>query len=276
MTRNSALVLGITIITLLSINVTSAGEKDMLLCLPGFPGTTTQAQPFVDKVLRHLETKLSWPAGSMKGTYLPDGDGVFEHLDQEKPGIALLDPSVYAREHSKRKMKVIAKVEVNGRGEETYAVITRKDGPKSLADLAGKKIEGVIVHDPKYIFNVLFDRAIPLEKLHLQIEKRPLKALRDVVRGLADAAIIDRSVRDHLSELPFASEIQIIFESKPVPAPAVVVMGDGLIHAAKFAEVLVGMCSRPDGQELCATLTISSIKAAADADYKNLLTSYNR
>ncbi|MCP4674307.1 MAG: phosphate/phosphite/phosphonate ABC transporter substrate-binding protein [Deltaproteobacteria bacterium] len=254
-----------------------AGSKDMLLCLPGFPGSSSQAQPYVDKMLRHLESKLGWPAKSMTGVYVSDGDNAANKLSSQKPGIALVGPSVYASQKSSLGMKVIAKVEANGRGEETYSVITRKDGgPSSLADLTGKTVEGAVVHDAKYVYNVLLDKQVPAGQLTLKSQKRPLSALRHVARGKADAAIVDQAVLEHMSELSIAKDLRVIYTSKPVPAPAVVVMGEGKAQADKLRQVLIGMCGKPDGKELCNTLTLTSIKSATDADYKKLLKSYNR
>jgi hypothetical protein len=61
-----------------------------------------------------------------------------------------------------------------------------------------------------------------------------------------------------------------------VPAPAVVVMGDGASDAEALSTALVGMCDQPDGKELCKTLTLTAIKAASDKDYKDLFTRYGK
>ena len=53
-------------------------------------------------------------------------------------------------------------------------------------------------------------------------------------------------------------------------------MGDGKKQAVKLKTLLVGMCKRPDGVELCNTLTISAIKGASSSDSKKLLARYNR
>ena len=253
-----------------------AAEKAMLLCLPGFPGTEAQAQPYVDKMLRHLEVKLGLTAGSMSGVFIPDQDAAVRRLVDEKPEIALVGPSVYVSQKAALGMKVIAKVEVNGRGEETYSVLVKKDGPESLAKLKGKTVEGAVVHDGKYVYNVLLDGKIQQDALTLAPEKRPQRSLRKVARGEADAAIVDQAVMEHLGELPFASDLKVIYTSAPIPAPAVVVMGQGVKKADKLEGALVGMCERPDGAELCKALTLTSIKAAADSDYANLLKAYNR
>lgn len=253
-----------------------AGERDMLLCLPGFPGTSAQAQPYIDKMLRHLENKLGWEPGSMTGAYLPDGSAAAGQLAEEKPGLALVDPSVYAGSYKTLGMTVIAKVEVGGPGAQTYSVITRADGPTDLAGLEGKRVVGPVVHDEKYVVNVLLDKQVPRGSLELVNRQRPLKALRDVARGKADAAIVDQSAVEHMGELAFASELRVIYTSAPVPPPAVVVIGEGKQNADQLQQVLVGMCERPDAKELCKSLTLRAVKAASDKDYKALVKRYNR
>lgn len=265
---------GIALAAALVAGSALAGERDMLMVLPGFPGTSAQAQPYIEKMLRHLEGRLGWPAGSMTGRYLPDGVQGAKELESAAPGLALVDPSVYAGRHAALGMKVIAKVEVGGRGEEVYSVVVRKGGPASLGDLKGKAVAGAVVHDPKYVANVIMGGALAAGDLRCVPEKRPLKALRDVARGAVDAAVVDRSVIEHLAELDFAAELEVLHASKPVPAPAVVVMGAGLPHASAIAGVLVGLCGRPDGAELCKTLTLTAIRAASDADYAPLLKRY--
>ncbi|MDJ0762558.1 MAG: PhnD/SsuA/transferrin family substrate-binding protein [Myxococcota bacterium] len=264
------------LVVILALGMAVANTRQMLLCLPGFPGTSSQAQPYVDKMLRYLEPKLGWSAGTITGLYLPDGAAASKKLLEVKPGIALVGPSIYAAHQKALRMQVIAKVEVDGRGAETYAIVTKKDGPSSLAALVGKTIEGTVVHDEKYIYNVLLDQQISPGKIGLKSEIRPLKSLRNVARGRVDGAIVDASVQRHMASLPFADELQVIYTSKPVPPPAVVVMGEGRKHAEKLKKALVGLCQRPDGQDLCRALMLTSILAASDADYKALKKAYNR
>ncbi|MCP4198607.1 MAG: phosphate/phosphite/phosphonate ABC transporter substrate-binding protein [Proteobacteria bacterium] len=266
----------IAAIFVLLAGIAIAAPKELLLCLPGFPGSQAQAQPFVDKMLRHLESKLKWQPFSLKGIYIPDGNVAVEKLRKERPEIALVGPSIYASEHKALGMKVIAKIEVNGRSEEIYSVITRKDGPSALDELVGKKVEGAVIKKEKYVYNVLFDQQLKAGQLILESQKRPLRSLRNVVRNKSDAAIVDQSVVDHLSELPFANEVQSIYTTKPVPSALVVVMGDGKKQAVKLKSMLVGMCKRPDGRELCQTLTISAIKSSSNLGCRKLLTRYNR
>ena len=79
-----------------------------------------------------------------------------------------------------------------------------------------------------------------------------------------------------MGELDIGKDLRIIHTAQPVPAPAVVVMGRGAKQAKAFKNALVGMCRTPDGKGLCQTLTLSAIKAATGADYKDLLKRYDR
>jgi hypothetical protein len=112
----------------------------------------------------------------MSGSYLPDGSEAATELAARQPGLALVDPSVYVGTHKSLGMKVIAKVEVSGRGQQTHSVITRIDGPADAAALAGKKVTGPVVHDEKYVVNVLLDKQVPLGSLELVPQQRPLCA----------------------------------------------------------------------------------------------------
>lgn len=267
----------IACITALVLSVPAfAGDKDLVFCLPGFPGAKVQAQPYVEKMLRHLEAKLGWAKGSMTGAYYPDEAEGLRQLDTLKPGIALVGPSVLASRYKKLGMKVIAKVQVQGRGEEVYSVVVKADGPTKLEALSGKKITGAVVSDPTFVHSVLLGKAIPEGQATLVPQHKPLQALRAVARGQVDAAIVDQDVIAHLSELPFAKDLKVLYTAKPVPAPAVVLLGGMTKDAKKLQDVLVGLCEQADGQELCKTLTISSIKTATEADYKALLSSYGK
>jgi ABC-type phosphate/phosphonate transport system substrate-binding protein len=273
--RFAALVL--TALAAIALSTPSlAGDRDVVFCLPGFPGTQNQAQPFVEKMLRHLETKLGWDKGSMAGAYYPDEAEGLKQLETQKPGIALLGPSVLAARYKPSGMKIIAKVEVQGRGEELYSIVVKADGPSNIEALAGKKLIGALVSDPQFVHNVLLGKKLPMGKVNFVDERKPLQALRAVARGQVDAAIVDKNTVDHMPELAFAKDLKIIYTSAPIPAPAVVVIGDVVKDADKVQQVLTSLCGQPDGQELCKTLTISSIKNASEADYKSLLSAYSK
>ena len=253
-----------------------AAVDELLLCLPGFPGTPAQAQPYIDKMLRHLEQKLGKPVGSISGVYLSDGVEADKAIKAKRPSVALVGPSILAANHKALGMKVIAKLEVAGRSQEVYSIVAKKDGVSTVEGLAEKRLSGVVVNDEKFVVNVLLDRKVPMGSLKLMPQKRPLKSLRDVARGEADAAVVDQSVVNSMKELPEAADLTVIYTAKAVPAPAVVVMGGGAADAGALSKALVGMCGRPDGAELCKTLTLTAITAASDEDYKDLLTRYGR
>jgi len=259
---------------LMAVRPAFAAVDELLLCLPGFPGTAAQAQPYIDKMLRHLEQKLDKPAGSITGVYLSDEVEADKAITQKKPSVALVGASILASRHKALGMKVIAKVEVSGRSEEVYSVVVKKGAIASLSDLAGKRVSGVVVNDEKFVVNVLLDRKVPMGSLVLSSQKRPLKSIRDVARGDVDAAIVDQAAVAAMKEIPEAAGLIVLHTAKAVPAPAVVVMGSGTADAAALTKALVGMCGQTDGAELCKTLTLTAINAASDKDYQDLFTRY--
>lgn len=268
----------VLVIALPAMVAAKAGKdpQKILFCLPGFPGTTQQAQPYVDKVLRHVEQELSWDSETLSGTYLTDGAEGVEALHKVRPFLALVGPSIYASQHGALNMSVIGQVEVQGRGEESYSVITRKDGPKTIEELKGKKVLGAVVHDAKFVHNVLWDKKIPVGSATLEATQRPLQALRKVARGQADAAVVDSMVSSGLSDLPMAKDLKIIHTSEPVPAPALVLMANKTL-ALKLQRVFSGLCTDSEhGRELCRNFAISNVRRASKKDYRDLLRRYDR
>ena len=252
-----------------------AAKTDLLMLLPGFPGTTAQAQPYVDKMLRYLEKDLKLKSGTMKGLFISDASKAQKKLEAVKPGIALMGASVYAQNSKTSNITVIAKLYANGQKEQKYYIVTGKKGAGNLADLKGKAISGQLANDGRFIQNVIFDKKGPAN-LTFKFQKRALKSLRDVAKGKVDAAIIDDVTKEHMKTLDFAKELKIIFTSKPVPVPVVVVLNSAKKDAAKIKKSLTTICNTKEGKALCKSLTISSIIPAANSDYKALLKKYNR
>jgi|LSQX01.1.fsa_nt_gb ABC-type phosphate/phosphonate transport system substrate-binding protein len=273
--KSSFAVLAVAVLLAAALPLGAFPQK-MMMCLPGFPGTTSQAQPLVDQLLRFLEADLSLEAQSISGVYLSDDAEASEKLPVLKPGLAVVGPSVYARFSGPLKMKVIAKVEASGRGSDTYYVLVRKDGPASLSALSGQSVAVTGISDSQYVYNVMLDRKLPANSLNLSTPKRPMKALRDLHQGALQAVVIDQAIHDSLRELPFADDLHVIHTSKPVPAPAVVVMGQTPAEAQRIGTALLSLCTTTEGKALCSALSISSIRKASDADYADLLKRYRK
>ncbi|MBN2802097.1 MAG: PhnD/SsuA/transferrin family substrate-binding protein [Deltaproteobacteria bacterium] len=261
---------------LLLVSIPVMGAKtDLLMLLPGFPGTTEQAQPYVETMLRYIEKDLKLESGTMHGTFISDGTKAEAKLSEVKPGIALLGPSVYAKNSSDKTMKIVAKLFILGQEEQKYYLVTKNDGADSISDFADKTVSGVIVHDEKFVKNVIFDKGAP-DSIIYKFNKRPLKALRDVASGTIDGALIDSATKEHMDTLDFAKDLKIIYTSKPVPPPVIVVLNDSVKDAAKIKKSLTSICKTPEGKKLCNSLTISNIAPASDRDYSELVKKYNR
>src|SRR6059036_784782 len=43
----------------------AAGARTLVVCAPGYPGTTEEAQPTMDAFARAAEAAAGWPAGSL-------------------------------------------------------------------------------------------------------------------------------------------------------------------------------------------------------------------
>ena len=140
--------------------------------------------------------------------------------------------------------------------------------------LKGKRVAGAVLHDPKFVTNILFGGELKASDVTLVNEPRPLSGLRAVNKGEADAAVVDRSVLANMASLPFASELAVIHTSSTLPLPVVVALPGGVPYVAGFKAKMADICGSAQGKTVCEAALLESIQPATEADYKPLVCLY--
>jgi ABC-type phosphate/phosphonate transport system substrate-binding protein len=258
-----------------------AGERDVLVTMSGFLGTTEQGQPILDRLFRRLETQLGWPAQSIKGAYHPDAAAGLAYLKQRRPGYAVVTYEMYAKHRRSLKMQVIGGMELaDGAMSKFHVVVKKGSGITKLGQLAGKSIASPHLHEIAFAERVLFGGALALRGAKgarpVQVSA-PLAALRKVQRGQADAALVDEPVVAQLSKLPFGSQLEAIHSSARLPPlPVVALRGSRAADRQPMARALQGLCQGEEGAALCRSMRLARVTAATDSTYSDLLRSMSR
>ena len=267
------------IITLLVLCFTfsltaSAADADMIFVLTGYPGTTKQAQGHIDRFLRHAEKVLGWKQGSSSGAYYSDPVEGPKHLKSDSPGMAVVTPDIYLKYRKSLKMKIVAKVRAASRGEEQYSVVVKKGTAKSLVDLKGKKVAGMILSDPVFVSSIVFSGKLAASDVEIIHEPRPLSGLRAVNRGKVDAAVVDQAVVKHMKTLSFGADLEVIHTSVKLPPPVVVSFPSGRKNVSNFKSRMSELCGSGEGKEICTSIQLSSIDKASEKDYASIISLY--
>lgn len=246
-------------ITLLFSATGYAAEHDFIAEHAGAGATAQVAQPHIDAFLRQLETASGWPAKSSKGVWADDEQAMEKGITEMKPGFAIMDPEVYLALRKKNALEPIASIRGATFNKGHYNLVVKNAAFKTLANLKGKKVISNHVASPRYINKVAFDGKVDVEK-NFVLEKAvsPLKPLRQVLSGDADAALIDDEQLARMKDLDGGDALKVIWKSAALP-PTPVVAFEKLTTPAdrkKVADALQKMCADPKGKPICDEMSV--------------------
>lgn len=246
----------------------------VLVCDVGGPGNATQAQPVVDKFLRHLETTGGWKPNTMRGVYHNDPERCQDFYRSSKPALVALDLPTYLEERKAWGLRPVA--HMGGAGAKRYYLLVKKGSYTHLRQLAGKKLVTSLDHNPRFLYRVVLANRVPNGHFQLVHSRRPLKGLRQVARGKADATIVDEAAFAYLSELKLPNELVAIYSSKPMPGLTLALTANDPKEQTlerRVAPALPKLCAGA-GVELCKTFGVKKFEKAKPAVYKALERQY--
>lgn len=242
----------------------AAAASGLVVCDVGGPGNTAQAQPTLDNFLRHIEKTAGLEAGRLTGEYHTEMDDCLAYIKNQRPALAVLDLATYLQQARDLQLEPLAHLGPPDR--QRYHVLVKKGAYTDLASLKGKKVVSSDLDDPRFAARIVFGGKIdPSAEFQLEHTRRPLKAIRQVVRGESDAAVVNADTFAHLGDLQLPEEPVAIFASEALPGLTMaVVQVNGAEQKALAEKVrgVVGALCAGDGAELCKNFGIEKIVPA--------------
>ncbi len=241
----------------------SATDVKFLLCFPGGPGSTADAQPVVDAFLKALAGQAGW--GSASGTYTNDlaqcqsGAG--------GAGVVVLPLDLYLQQHTAWRLTPVATL-TNKETASRYHVVTKKG--TTLDALKGKPVSTAIPASDAFLSRVGFDGKLDVSKdIALSRVRTALKALKDLDKGVVSAVLLDDVQQKALAGLPFAASLETVLSGAALPGAIVASVG----AVQGLGPALTGLCSK--ATKVCDDMRITGfqpIDAAALAALGKKLT----
>lgn len=255
-----------------------AGSRDFVV-EHSLGGSTEQAAPYLDRFLRYAEIVLGWPAGAAAGEFFPDRQGAIQYIEHQRPGFGMVDPELWLELRKKDRLEVVATILGRNQRLGHLSVVVKDPALKTLADLKGKRLMSNHLGTPRFLSKVVFDGKLDAAGyFRLLPTPSPLKGLRAVDRGEAEATLLDDDQLEHMRSLEFGSALRVVFTSAALPPMAVVAFGRNTKPAERqaFAKMLFAMCSDAKGAEVCKALLITSFAPPDQAVYQEAVRRYER
>jgi len=192
----------------------------LVVCAPGYPGTSAEAQPAMDALARALGAAAHLP---VEAVYEETAEGGLKRLAGADAAL-LLAPLPFFLDQE-RKLSLGARmmaVPKDGDGPlQRWTLVTGKQYPADLDDYAVQSTAG---------FSARFVRAMSGPHRAAKVIDSPavLSGLRRAANGERLAVLLDGPQAKALSTLPFAQNLAPIATSAPVPVALVATVGKRL------------------------------------------------
>jgi phosphonate ABC transporter substrate-binding protein len=205
----------------------------LMVCAPGSPGSTDDARTRMDA----FAAAVSARAGTrIAASYEPAEDACVTQLGSTALGLVSL-PFFLAHEHE---LGLVPRLQVVAHGRpalERWTLVGPRGRVSGPAALAGYTIVSSAAYAPAFIRGVVLGGfgALPAN-VKLEQSSAVLSALRRAANGEPVAVVLDGTQQAALASLPFASRLEVIAQSPPVPA-GVVVTVDARIPAGTWSAI---------------------------------------
>ena len=214
----------------------------LVICAPGYPGSTKEAQPSMDTLARAVAKAAGWPASRVAAEYYEAEDAGVARLKAKTPSFALVPLPFYLAHQSALKLTARAQaVEMDGKAAVTWTLVAKKGRLTSAASLSGWNIVSLAAYAPDFIRNVALAKwgKLPAD-VTFTATGQALSALRKAASGENVAVLLDPAQTVSLPTLPFAADLEVVATSAPLPGFVVCSVGAG-VSAANVGQLVAGL-----------------------------------
>jgi hypothetical protein len=220
----------------------------MVFCAPGYPGGSSDAQPFLDAFATAAAAAAQWPAGSLTATYEATEAGGLEKLANPEAALAFVPYPFFVEHAAALHLQPLVQADVTDVGvQERWTLVAKKGKVSSAASLSGYTLLSVAGYAPDFVRgSALAGWGLPAD---VKIAQSPqvLTALRRATSAEAVVVLLDATQTTALASLPFAADLQSVTQSAPLPTAILAVVAarlpkaradalrDALLHLAKSA-----------------------------------------
>jgi hypothetical protein len=241
----------------------SGDVLDFAVIQPGQPGTPQEAQPVMDALAAYIQKKMG-PGVTIKGSYFNELDPALDVLHNRRPTWGIVRLGFYSEQAINFQMTALASTRPGGCDKDIWRLVVSRDAPGDWKALHGKVL-GNMLFEREAAACLLFGLPSARLPFTLQGTFQPLRSLRNVIRGKAAGAVLDRTQYAAVQALPLAKEIKVIHTSRELPASPVVWFGVPDLRTQGLASILLGMKEDKDAETLLKLLQTDGF-APADPD----------
>jgi hypothetical protein len=197
---------------------------------PGYPGTTAEAQPSMDAFAAALAGQAGWPAGSVVAAYYEKDAPGLERLAKPDAVVAMLSLPLFLQQADALKLEARLAATQKGAGPtEVWALVARKGRLGSPSALEGWQVNSIAGYAPAFVRGPALGGWGPVPaSVKIVQSSQVLSALRKAAAGENVAVLLDGAQAAAFPTLPFASDLEVVARSAPIPSGVLATVGKRL------------------------------------------------
>ncbi len=210
-----------TVLLLLTLTLTGSGATaplHLVAWAPGYPGSTTQAQPTMDEFARLLANAAGWDADRVTAEYQETEVGGLARLTHEGTQFALIPLALFFKYEDQLDLHPLAQVVgPGGEASETWCLVAPAGRITGPGDLAGWTVMGIPGYSEAFVRGNLLGAWGPLpSNVNVEFTRRVLGGIRRASSGENVAVLLDSAQTAAMASLPNAGELEIVATSERV------------------------------------------------------------
>lgn len=205
---------------------TARPDPVIVIAAPGFPGTTAQAQPTMDRFAAALAATSSRSATALATAYFESETAGMAALARPAARYALVPLPFYLKHADAARLTPRLLVDEGGGSAQSWSLAAARGKVQDAAGLGGWEILGTPGYAPGFVRMALAGWGKIPADTRVAPSAGILSALRRAASGEARVAVfLDRAQAAALPTLPFAPSLDVVATSPELPSTLVCTVG---------------------------------------------------
>ncbi|MBI5542632.1 MAG: hypothetical protein HY901_01995 [Deltaproteobacteria bacterium] len=226
----------------------------LVICAPGYPGSTAEAQPTIDSLAQTMAKAAKWAPAELTGVYYEKQEAGVTRLSQPDVGLALLPLALFLEQQEALKLKARLSAAMKGRAEATerWTLIAKKGSLPDASALEGWEVHSLVGFSPRFIRSVVLSGwgKVP-ENVKFVQTGRILSAMKKASAGAKVAVLLDSEQAEALAKSP-DPELVVVHQSAFLPAAILATVGSKVSDTRwkTMGEALPKLGETPEGAKV--------------------------
>lgn len=249
-----------------------AASIGILVFRLGGTGSSSRAQGYIDTLVANVAAINGW-AGAV-GKYVTSISKADAFIKEASPHYGFLSLDAFLGLRKAQGLTLLGTVTQAQTGGGRYYLISKS--ALTVADCKGKSLASNLVHDARYIDNVVSGDVFDLSDFTLVETKRPVQTLKAVINDEAQCALVDDAQLAELAHVDGGDAVHAAWFSPAFPALVVASFSSApKEEAATFKANLAKICEG-DGKSACDAAGIEALAAAEATELDAVVEQYDR